>query len=121
MTVALRFERESDAAAVAEVVRAAFRGNPHSRGSEPRIVDRLRELGHLTHSVVAQDEGRVVGHVAFSRVDLSAADGDWYGLGPLSVHPRQQGEGIGSALVALAFKAAVPRAAVADSAAFNGA
>lgn len=100
MTFSLRFECSSDLGAIAEVVSAAFVGHPRSDGSEPRIVERLRALGHLTHSIVAQQEGQVVGHVAFSRVSLVPGGQGWYGLGPLSVHPRQQGRGVGSALVA---------------------
>jgi len=99
MSAALRFERASDIAAIAEVVRAAFRGHPHSRGGEAGIVDRLRALGHLAHSIVADAEGHVVGHLALSRVDLSPVVEGWYGLGPLSVLPMRQGTGIGSALV----------------------
>lgn len=100
MIPSLRFERASDVPAIAEVVRAACRGHRRSDGGEPGIVDRLRALGHLTHSIVAQQDGCVVGHAAFSPVALSPSVGGWYGLGPLSVHPLWQGKGIGSALMA---------------------
>jgi putative acetyltransferase len=41
----------------------------------------------------------VVGHIAFSPVTISDGSADWYGLGPLSVLPDYQRQGIGSALV----------------------
>ena len=44
-------------------------------------------------------EGRVVGHIAFSPVNLSDGTPDWYGLGPVSVLPAYQRQGIGKALI----------------------
>ena len=43
--------------------------------------------------------GRVVGHIAFSRVTISDGTKDWYGLGPVSVLPEHQRKGIGAALI----------------------
>jgi putative acetyltransferase len=48
---------------------------------------------------VAEIDGRVVGHVAFSPVSMSDGTSGWYGLGPVSVLPSHQGRGIGSALI----------------------
>jgi putative acetyltransferase len=48
---------------------------------------------------VAEVDGRVVGHVAFSPVTISDASPDWYGLGPVSVLPEHQRKGIGKALI----------------------
>ncbi|MBW8285268.1 MAG: GNAT family N-acetyltransferase, partial [Rhizobium sp.] len=78
---------------------AAFAGHPHSDGSEPQIIERLRRLGKLTLSLVAEDDGKIVGHVAFSPVTLSGGEGGWYGLGPISVAPGRQRGGIGSTLI----------------------
>jgi putative acetyltransferase len=50
-------------------------------------------------SLVAEVEGRVVGHIAFSRVVLSDGTQGWYGLGPVEVLPAMQRQGIGKALV----------------------
>ena len=41
----------------------------------------------------------MIGHVAFSRVEISDGTTDWYGLGPVSVTPELQRRGIGSALI----------------------
>ena len=42
----------------------------------------------ITVSLVAEMDGRVVGHIAFSPVTLSDGTGNWYGLGPVSVLPE---------------------------------
>lgn len=96
----IRRERRGDEAPIAEVTAAAFAGHPHSDGSEPAIVARLRASGELTFSLVAVDEdGVIVGHLAFSAVTIGDDTCDWYGLGPVSVAPASQRRGIGSALV----------------------
>lgn len=63
------------------------------------IVSALRAAGALAVSLVAEQDGRVVGHIAFSPVTLSDGTRDWYGLGPVSVLPVHQRQGIGKALV----------------------
>jgi putative acetyltransferase len=53
-----------------------------------------------TISLVAEVDGSVAGHIAFSPVSIEH-DPEWQGyiLAPLGVKPDQQGHGIGSALV----------------------
>jgi putative acetyltransferase len=41
----------------------------------------------------------VVGHIAFSPVSISDGTDNWYGVGPLSVLPELQRQGIGKALM----------------------
>jgi len=53
----------------------------------------------LTVSLVAELDGRVVGHIAFSPITMSDGTADWYGMGPVSVLPQYQRQGIGKALV----------------------
>ena len=96
----IRDEVDGDHATVRCVTRLAFDGHPHSNGGEASLVDALRNAGALTLSLVAEDEGRVVGHIAFSPVEIGKGDvGGWHGLGPLSIRPDVQGRGIGSELV----------------------
>ncbi|MCA1967557.1 MAG: N-acetyltransferase [Rhizobium sp.] len=95
----IRPEAPGDEAAIGALTAAAFAGHPHSDGSEPQIIERLRRLGKLTLSLVAEDDGQIVGHVAFSPVTLSGGEGGWYGVGPISVAPDRQKSGIGSALM----------------------
>ena len=95
----IRPEAPGDEAAIGALTAAAFTGHPYSDGSEPLIIERLRRLGKLTLSLVAEDDGQIVGHVAFSPVTLSGGEGGWYGVGPISVAPGRQRSGIGSALM----------------------
>ena len=53
----------------------------------------------LTISLVAEDEGRIVGHVTASPVSISSGATNWYGLGPVSVLPEKQRQGVGSRLI----------------------
>jgi len=96
----IREERNEDADAIRRITAAAFAQAPHSSGTESRIIDALRDAGALTVSLVATgDDGSFVGHVAFSPVRIDGEAGRWYGLGPVSVVPEMQRQGIGSALI----------------------
>jgi putative acetyltransferase len=95
----IRDETPGDLEAMARVAKAAFRDNVFSPQTEGFILAALRRAGALTLSLVAEDRGRVVGQAAFSPVETSDGSGGWYGAGPVSVAPRRQGQGIGSALM----------------------
>lgn len=49
--------------------------------------------------MVAEIDGHVVGHIAFSPVTISDGTKHWYGLGPVSVLPEYQRQGIGTSLI----------------------
>jgi putative acetyltransferase len=95
----IRNETSADIEAISEVAMAAFRTLPVSNQTEQFIIKALRAAGVLTVSLVAEIDGRVVGHIAFSPVTISDGTSDWYGLGPVSVLPEHQRQGIGKALV----------------------
>jgi len=95
----IRPECPEDAAAIGILTDAAFKDVPHSDQTEAKIVEALRTAQALTISLVAVQDGEVVGHVAFSPVRINGVAGDWYGLGPVSVRPGQQRAGIGHALI----------------------
>jgi predicted N-acetyltransferase YhbS len=95
----IRQERLEDAAAIAAITDAAFKGMPHSDQTEARIVDALRSSGALTLSLVASQDDDILGHAAFSPVRINGVSGGWHGLGPVSVRPDRQREGIGQRLV----------------------
>jgi putative acetyltransferase len=99
MGVVIRPEGAADAAAVRSVTAAAFRAAPHASGTEAAIVDALRAAGALSVSLVAEEGGAIIGHVAFSPVTIEGQRPGWYGLGPVSVHPDRQGLGTGSRLI----------------------
>ena len=96
MSINIRPETPADIEAIYRVEAAAFEGEPHGD-----LVNRLRADGALLLSHVAELNGEIVGHAAYSFV--SVTDGDCVrhipALGPIAVSPPLQGEGIGSALV----------------------
>jgi putative acetyltransferase len=95
----IREEKGADYNAVSEVTIAAFEEMEISNHTEQFIVEALRSAKALSISLVAEVDGRVVGHIAFSPVTMSDGTKDWYGLGPVSVHPDFQRKGIGKALI----------------------
>jgi putative acetyltransferase len=95
----IRNEKASDIEAISEVTIAAFTNHPHSQNTEQFIINALRAANALAVSLVAVMEGKVVGHIAFSPVSISGRSCDWYGLGPISVLPDRQKQGIGKALI----------------------
>lgn len=99
MSISIRREKSSDTQSIHEITVDAFLNAPHTGHTEQFIVKALRDSGALTISLVAEDSGQVVGHVALSPVTISDDSNDWYGLGPISVIPCEQGKGIGSKLM----------------------
>jgi len=95
----IRSETNDDIGAIAEVTIAAFETLEISNHTEQFIIEALRAAQALTVSLVAEVDGRVVGHVAFSPVTISDGTQNWYGLGPVSVLPKYQGQGVGKALI----------------------
>lgn len=102
---AIRRETTADTSAIEAVTVAAFRYAEHSSGTEHCIVRALRNARQLVVSLVAEERSEVVGHVAVSPVTISDGTAGWYGLGPVSVLPERQGQGLGTALVTRALEA----------------
>lgn len=97
--IVIRSEKDTDITAITEVTVAAFKTLEISNHTEQFIIEALRASGALTLSLVAEVDGRVVGHIAFSPVTISDRTLNWYGLGPVSVLPRYQRQGIGKAMI----------------------
>ncbi len=95
----IRGEMESDIEAISEVTIAAFEDHPYSNHTEQFVVKALRAANALSISLVADIDGKVVGHIAFSPVTISDGSRDRYGLGPVSVLPEYQKRGIGKSLI----------------------
>jgi putative acetyltransferase len=95
----IRPETSEDTAAITSVIERAFANALHSSHTEHFIVNALRAAGALTVSLVAEQDHKIVGHVACSPITISSGALDWYGLGPLAVDPALQSQGIGAALV----------------------
>jgi putative acetyltransferase len=97
--IVIRSETDADVSAITEVTVAAFKTLEISNHTEQFIVAALRAARALTLSLVAEVEGRVIGHIAFSPVTISDGTRNWYGLGPVSVLPAYQRQGVGKALI----------------------
>jgi putative acetyltransferase len=95
----IRNETDADVNPITEVTISAFNTLEISDHTEQFIIEALRSAKALTLSLVAEIEGQVVGHIAFSPVTISDGTLEWYGLGPVSVLPEYQGKGIGKAMI----------------------
>jgi putative acetyltransferase len=95
----IRNETEDDIEAISQVTIAAFKNLQISNQTEQFIVRELRNSNALTISLVAEIDGQVVGHIAFSPVKISDGSKNWFGLGPISMMPNFQKQGIGKSLV----------------------
>jgi putative acetyltransferase len=95
--VGIRLEEPEDAAAIRRVNELAFEGR-----TEANIVDALRAANAVVLSMVAvANDGEVLGHALVSPVTVTTKHEEFtlLGLGPVSVLPSEQGQGIGTRLV----------------------
>ena len=92
----VRPEGDGDFGAIRTVNREAF-----GTVAEADLVDALRANGDAALSLVAEDDSGVVGHILFSHLPIrtTARDVAAVALAPMSVLPRWQRRGVGSALV----------------------
>lgn len=92
----IRAETEADHSAVYEVNECAF-----GREGEADLVDALRRNAQPQISLVAELDGRVVGHIFFSPVSIESEASKFtaLGLAPMAVLPEFQNQSIGSQLV----------------------
>ncbi len=95
----VRPEARSEFSVIRDLTRRAFAGKAYSAGDEHDLIDALRGAGALTLSLVADLEGVVVGHVAFSPGRAQDGSEGWFALGPIAVEPALQRQGIGGAMI----------------------
>ncbi len=100
----IRPESTGDEDAIYQLTRIAFEPMWFSDGSEAPLVGQLRKDGDLTISLVAERGDGIVGHIAFSPATINGRHDGWFGLGPVSVHPNVQKQGIARALVETGLK-----------------
>jgi putative acetyltransferase len=104
LRVVVRRESIADRNAIRSLTARAFSGLPFSDGTEPLVIDALREAGALALSLVAVLHEQIVGHVAFSEVGPPVQSG-WLALGPVSVEPSLQRRGVGRQLIEAGLRA----------------
>lgn len=95
----IRREKTQDAGEIYEVVKIAFATAEHADGNEHELVNALREgRAYIPElSLVAEADGRIVGHIMFTKAEIG--DAAVLALAPLSVPPEYQRQGIGTALI----------------------
>jgi putative acetyltransferase len=108
----IRGETPSDDSEINSLTIRAFEPMAFSDGTEAPIIRSLRQSGDLTLSLVAEEDGEIVGHIAFSPITIDGVHGDWFGLGPIAVEPNRQRSGIGKALIYKGFEALKQRGSV---------
>jgi putative acetyltransferase len=90
----IRPERREDSPQIRHVNELAF-GQP----AEADLVDKLRKACAEALSLVAEDDGEIVGHILFTPVVVDRQPALGMGLAPMAVVPDRQRQGIGSQLV----------------------
>ena len=103
--ITLRPASPTDTPAIRAVTKAAFENAAHSDHTEHFIVDALISNDALTVSLIAEADGEVIAHIAISPVSISDGSDQWFGLGPISVLPAYQRQGIGTRLMEQALAA----------------
>ena len=78
--ILIRDEKLGDLQAISDVTALAFELMEISSHTEHFIIDARRAADALTASLVAELDGRVIGHIAFSPVTMSDGTEGWYGL-----------------------------------------
>lgn len=95
----IRNETTTDVPAIGRLVTEAMLMLPQSTGTEAHIVEKLRAEDALALSLVAEEEGEVIGYLAASAARIGE-QGGWGLIGPLAVLPSRHRQGIGTALMA---------------------
>ncbi len=96
-TMKIRPETDADIQAIFDLTKVAFAPMSFADENDPFLPQGLRDAGDLLLSLVMEDAGQIIGHVAFSPVSLECP-GKWVGLGPISVMPGRQRQGLGTKL-----------------------
>ncbi|GAB5487337.1 MAG: N-acetyltransferase [Parasphingorhabdus sp.] len=92
-------EQAGDEKAISDLTERAFTPMPFSEGDEQGLINVLRDHDALTISLVAKQDDKIVGHIAFSPAFPDDGSDGWYTLGPVSVEPELQKMGVGSQMI----------------------
>jgi len=96
MDILIRREYSSDVEYIHQLNQSVFGDE-----SEAVLVDRLRDADSLVLSMVAEIDGRIIGHICFSPAVIEQADESYPALAmaPMSIASDIQHQGLGSMLV----------------------
>src|SRR5579871_5492228 len=92
----IRAEQSRDFAAIRSINEAAF-----GRADEATLVENLRADGAVIISLVAECDGRLAGHILFTRmgIETDSVSIDAVALAPMAILPQYQRHGIGGQLI----------------------
>ncbi|WFD11869.1 GNAT family N-acetyltransferase [Tepidibacter hydrothermalis] len=95
----IRQEQKDDHKQVYNVAKKAFENAEHTDSDEHNLIERLRYAKEFVPklSLVAELEGKIVGHILFTEIKIGKKIG--LSLAPVSVDPKYQSGGIGSNLI----------------------
>jgi len=99
MDIEIREETRADIGPIWSVNKPAF-----GRVDEAALVDRLRQAGKISVSLVAWIDVYAVGHILFTPVQIEQCPVPAVGLGPMAVLPNFQGRGFGGRLIKAGLK-----------------
>lgn len=99
----IRPENKTDYQAIYDLVLTAFKTAKVSSGDEQNFVGRLRESeAYIPElALVAEEEGRLIGHIMLTRTNIATERGSFFLLllAPLSVVLDRRGQGVGGGLI----------------------
>lgn len=100
----IRQETQKDFGQIYDLVKVAFQTAQVSNSKEQDFVNELRSKESYIPelALVSEDEGKLTGHIMFTRMDISGEDGknhEFLLLAPVSVVLEKRSQGIGSALI----------------------
>jgi putative acetyltransferase len=101
-SLSIRLERPGDQESIRRLTLESFENSELGYGGEAELIDRVRDAhGSECLSLVAEEEGEVLGHILFSPATIESEEGELSGMGlaPMAVATSKQKRGIGSALV----------------------
>ncbi|HAX91829.1 MAG TPA: N-acetyltransferase [Rhodospirillaceae bacterium] len=106
----IRPEKETEFPAIYDLVKIAFQTAKMTNGDEQNFVDRLRASGNYIPdlALVAEEEGKLIGHVMLTKTCIETAGGQFslLLLAPVSVVLERRNQGIGAQLIEESFRLA---------------
>lgn len=110
MNIIIRKELENDHTEVKEMIKKSFETAEHTDNNEHNLVEKLRKSDNFIEelSLVAEKDGKIIGHVMSTRLDIVSNNKSYISLAlaPLSVHPDFQRMGVGTLLIKETFNVA---------------
>lgn len=97
----IRQETPADYKCVYELIKNAFSTAEHADGNEHNLVTALRKGASFIPelSLVAEINGKTIGHIMFTKAEVGKNEVLALALAPLSVDPKYQRQGVGTALI----------------------